>query len=223
MSVAVILLAAGRGERFGGDVPKAFVDLQGRPLLGRAMDTVHACSIDQVLVTAPDGFEEAARELVGPHPRVFPGGPTRQESVAAALRLLRADALAVETVLVHDVARPLASPALFGSVTAAVGDADGAVPGVPVADTVKRVVDDVVVETPPRSSLVAVQTPQAFQVEVLERAHHVAAREGFAGTDDATLLERIGCRVAVVPGEPGNLKITTPEDLVLAAALLGGT
>jgi 2-C-methyl-D-erythritol 4-phosphate cytidylyltransferase len=220
MSVAVVLLAAGRGERLGGDLPKAFVELAGRSLLSHALDTVRACAVDEIVLTLPEGFEDAARELTGKDAHLLPGGGTRQESVAAAVRVLREEVPAAETILVHDVARPLASVALFEAVRAAVGRADGAVPAVQVADTVKRVVDDVVVETLPREELVAVQTPQGFRAEALERAHIVAAREAFTGTDDAMLLERIGCRVVAVPGEPRNVKITTPEDLLLAAALL---
>ena len=121
-------------------------------------------------------------------------------------------------VVVHDAARPLASSSLFAAVVKAVGDgADGAVPGLPVADTVKRVEGDVVVETVDRALLVAVQTPQAFRVDVLRRAHGGDPE----ATDDAALVERVGGRVVVVAGEADNRKITTPGDLAAARLLVG--
>jgi 2-C-methyl-D-erythritol 4-phosphate cytidylyltransferase len=124
-----------------------------------------------------------------------------------------------DVVVVHDAARPLASPALFARVIAAVRDgADAAVPALPVPDTVKRVRDGVVVETVPRVDLVAVQTPQAFRREALELAHAGAGDD----TDDAALVEAGGGKVVVVEGDPRNFKVTVPDDLVLAHALLGG-
>jgi 2-C-methyl-D-erythritol 4-phosphate cytidylyltransferase len=125
-----------------------------------------------------------------------------------------------DVVVVHDAARPLASPALFAAVVAAVNaGADGAVPGVPVADTVKRVDGARVIETVARDDLVAVQTPQAFRASALRRAHAAGAD----ATDDAVLVEQAGGRVVVVPGERHNLKVTDPDDLRIAAALAGDT
>jgi 2-C-methyl-D-erythritol 4-phosphate cytidylyltransferase len=122
-------------------------------------------------------------------------------------------------VICHDVARPLASAALFDAVLDGLAGADGAVPSTPVADTVKRVDDGVVVETVHRDGLVMVQTPQAFTREALTAAHRAAEADGYTATDDAALLERVGFRVAVVPGDPANIKITRPEDLLVASAL----
>ena len=153
------------------------------------------------------------------------GGATRADSVRCGLAAVPTDA---QVIVVHDAARPLASRALFDSVIRAVteGDADGAVPGLTPSDTIK-VVDDKgeVTSTLDRRSLVAVQTPQAFRAEVLRRAHqqgHPVAPGATAATDDAMLVEALGGRVHVVPGEPGNLKITTPQDLRTAERLLAG-
>lgn len=186
--------------------------LAGRPVLLHALDVASACCDEVVLVLPPDHLDAFG----GDGRRAVAGGSSRAASVRAGLSAIRADA---EVVVVHDAARPLASAALFDAVIAAVGGgADGAVPGLPLADTVKRVSGGAVVETLDRSTLVAVQTPQAFRAEVLRRAH---AGEPEA-TDDAGLVEAIGGRVVVVTGEPRNLKLTTPADLVLAHALLAG-
>ena len=217
MSVAAILLAAGRGERLGSDVPKAFVELDGRPLLLYSMDVIRRIpDVAFVVVTAPSGWEGRASALAGQGALVVTGGDTRQRSVAAALEGL-AERPDLDVVLCHDVARPLASGGLFGSVVKALAEADGAVPVVPVVDTLKRVDGERVLETVPRDRLVRVQTPQAFRREALVRAHGEAASED--ATDDAALLERIGLRVAAVDGEHDNIKITEPQDLALASFL----
>jgi 2-C-methyl-D-erythritol 4-phosphate cytidylyltransferase len=141
------------------------------------------------------------------------GGATRAHSGRAGLAVVPASA---DVVLVHDAARPLATEALFAAVIDAVRDgADGAVPGLPVADTIKRVDGDRVIETVPRDDLVAVQTPQAFRADALRAAH----RDRADGTDDAALIERDGGKVVVVPGDPANVKVTAPDDLELVAML----
>jgi 2-C-methyl-D-erythritol 4-phosphate cytidylyltransferase len=159
---------------------------------------------------------------VGPRARlvdVVGGGQTRQDSVRRGLETLPE---AFDVVVCHDVARPLASTALFEAVLDGLAGVEGAVPSVPLADTVKRVEDGMVAETLPRDALVLVQTPQAFSREALAAAHRAADADGFAGTDDAALLERAGFRVAVVPGDPVNIKITRSEDLRVASALARG-
>jgi 2-C-methyl-D-erythritol 4-phosphate cytidylyltransferase len=145
------------------------------------------------------------------------GGATRSASVRAGLAAVAPSAT---IVVVHDAARPLASPALFDAVIGAVRrGADAAVPAVPVPDTVKRVDGDEVVETVARDELVVVQTPQAFRADALRAAHTAGAD----ATDDAALIEATDGRVVIVPGERANLKVTTPADLVMAAAILTGT
>lgn len=221
MRAAVILLAAGRGERLGSGTPKALMDLGGRSLLRRAAEAAASASgVEGYVVAAPPGHEEqVATSLPGEAElfQVVSGGATRQGSVGLALEALPAG---FDVVVCHDVARALASTALFDRVLAALGDADGAVPVLPVVDTVKRVEGERIVETVPREELCLAQTPQAFRREALEDAHRRARSEGFEATDDAALLEHAGYVVVAVPGEPGNIKITDPADLDRAEAIL---
>lgn len=220
MRAAAILLAAGRGERLGTGIPKGFVELDGRPLLAHALDGVRRCRAVQVVAVAvPSGWEGRARDLVGDGIHVVTGGDTRQRSVTAVLRVLEGAADPVEAVVCHDVARPRATAALFDAVLDALEGADGAIPVIPITDTVKRVEDGHVSETLPRDELVLVQTPQAFRWSALKESHEAAERDGFEATDDAALLERSGFRVAVVAGDPANVKVTWPEDLRLASLL----
>jgi 2-C-methyl-D-erythritol 4-phosphate cytidylyltransferase len=149
------------------------------------------------------------------------GGKERQDSVRLALEAI--GPTEADIILVHDAARPLVSRALIDAVIAAAAEHGAAVPLVPPADTVKRLASDGSVEaTVPRATLRLAQTPQGFRSAILREAYARAACDGFTGTDDAALVERSGRRVAAVPGSPGNLKITTPLDLVLAEALLPG-
>jgi 2-C-methyl-D-erythritol 4-phosphate cytidylyltransferase len=221
MNAAAILLAAGRGERLGTGVPKGFVELDGRPLLAHSLTAVRRCrAVRAIVVVVPAGWETRAMDLIGDEIDLVAGGDTRQRSVAAALE--RLDALPgkkFDAVICHDVARPRAPAALFDSVLRALEGADGAIPVVPVTDTIKRIEDGHVSETLPREGLMLAQTPQAFRWTALKRAHESALRDGFEATDDAALLEREGLRVSVVDGDPENIKITMPEDLRLASAL----
>jgi 2-C-methyl-D-erythritol 4-phosphate cytidylyltransferase len=213
-----IVVAGGTGRRFGRS--KQFAPLSGRPILEWAVQACRPFS-DGVVLVVP---AEAAEADVPSHSAdaVVPGGSTRSDSVRHGLAAVPADA---EVVVVHDAARPLATARLFGAVIAAVrnGDADGAVPGLPVNDTIKEVDGAQRVKaTLDRSALVAVQTPQAFGADLLRRAHERAAAVGTSATDDAALVEALGATVLVVPGEAGNIKITTPEDLRAAEHLIGG-
>ena len=206
-----IVVAGGAGRRFGE--PKQYAVLAGRPVLEWAVDACRPFSDGIVLVVPRDGDDRASHGA----DIVVPGGPTRAESVRCGLAEVPAEA---EVVVVHDAARPLASAALFSAVIAAVteGGADGAVPGLPVSDTIK-VVDEArtVTRTLDRATLVAVQTPQAFRAEPLRRvhesAHRAAGDAAAAPTDDAMMVESLGATVRVVDGEADNLKITTPADL----------
>ena len=215
-----IVLAAGTGERLGREAPKAFVPLAGRPILAWAVSAALGCpSIDLVVVTAPPGSEDLAHAIVEPlgaH-TVVTGGATRHASVRAGLAVVPEE---VSTVVCHDAARALASPALFAEVLDALSGWDGVIPVVPVPDTVKRVREEAVVGTEPRGQLALAQTPQAFTAPSLRAAHTRAAEAGLEFTDDAAALEWAGYRVRVVPGEPGNFKITTAEDVVRAEHLL---
>jgi len=223
MTVAAILVAAGRGARMEADRPKAFLRLGGTTILERALRafTSHP-GVGRVVVAVQDP-DEAGR-LLGPAAKgvlLVHGGTERQDSVRLALEALGpSDA---EVVLVHDAARPLVSRALIDAVIAAAAEHGAAVPVLAATETVKRLAADGRIEaTVPRETLRLAQTPQGFRASVLREAHARAARDRFAGTDDAALVERSGIRPAAVPGSPDNFKITTPLDLALAESLLAG-
>ena len=218
MSVWAVLAAAGSGERLGADRPKAFVRLGERPLLAESLERLEASPwIEAIVVAAPPEWEEPAILLAeelgaGKVNAVIAGGATRAESVRAGVAEVGGDAL---VVLVHDAARPLVTEETVALVLAPLGEGwDGAVPGLPLADTVKRVHGEAVVETVARDDLVAVQTPQAFVAAVLRSASTGEA------SDCAALVERAGGRVKVVPGDPRLLKVTDPSDLELVESWL---
>lgn len=217
-----LLVAAGAGERLGTGRPKAFAALAGRALLAESLERIDASPwVDAIVVAVPDGWEEAAimlaEELVLRKVRaVVAGGDTRADSVRRALAEVPAE---TPVVIVHDAARPLVDDAVIERVLAPLGQGyEGAVPGLPLVDTVKRVELGVVAETLERGSLVAVQTPQAFVAAALRNAYEA----GFEGTTDcASLVERTGGRVRVVEGERRLLKVTTAADLALVESWLG--
>ncbi len=221
MSVWAILVAAGRGERLGLDQPKAFAPLAGEPLLAEPLRRLDDSEwVDAIVVVAPPGWEEPvillAEELgCDKVSACVPGGERRVDSVRAGFAEVPADAV---VVLVHDAARPLLPPEVIERVLAPLSEGwDGAVPGLPVPDTLKRVgADGAVHETVTREGLWAVQTPQAFPVDVLRRA---LASDRDA-TDCAGLVEAGGGRVKVVPGDARLLKVTTADDLAKIASWL---
>ncbi len=220
MSVAALVVAAGRGERLGRALPKAFVSLAGRPLLLHALEALAAApAVERIVpvVSAADrprwrALEPRVAGLRGLAAAVA-GGAERQDSVRAGLEALPEG---VSFVAVHDAARPLVRPEDVERVIAAARRSGAAILAVPARDTIKRVQGGLVLETPPRAELWAAQTPQVFRVALLREALAKAHAEGFVGTDDAELVERLGARVSVVEGDPGNLKITHSEDLVAA-------
>jgi 2-C-methyl-D-erythritol 4-phosphate cytidylyltransferase len=204
------LVAAGSGQRLGATVPKAFVPVAGRPMIEWSVDALRAAGIAEIVAALPDGVPAPAG-CVGVR-----GGATRSESVRAALR-----AAGPGHVVVHDAARPLVTPELFGAVLAALDVADCAIAAARVTDTVKEAgADGAVVATLDRSRLWAVQTPQAFRRAALEAALDVDAAVLAAATDDASLVERAGGTVRVVEASPANFKVTTPHDLQVAELLL---
>ncbi|WP_159621189.1 2-C-methyl-D-erythritol 4-phosphate cytidylyltransferase [Ruania rhizosphaerae] len=228
--VGVVLTAAGSGQRFGADLPKALVPLRGRPLVAHAASRLAASGvIDEIVVTAPAGFLDqvhgATTSACDLPVRIVAGGVSRQASVAAGIATLNS---AVEVILVHDAARPLASADLVRRLVAAVRSGiDAAIPSVPVVDTVKEIGPGdppVAARTLERSRLRAVQTPQAFRAAVLRRAHEAGAArardEVTAVSDDAGLVEALGLPVHLVDGEAAALKITTPHDLAIAEIFL---
>jgi 2-C-methyl-D-erythritol 4-phosphate cytidylyltransferase len=221
-STWAVVVAAGRGDRLGLDRPKAFAKLGGRPLLAESLERLEGSDwIDSIVVVAPEEWEEPsillAEEIgAGKVTACVAGGPTRAESVRAGVAEVGAEAL---VVLVHDAARPLLVAEVVERVLAPLGEGwDGAVPALPVADTLKRVGDDrTVLDTVDRTGLHAIQTPQAFLAAVL--------REALTGdladaSDCAALVERRGGRVRVVEGDRRLLKVTTQADLDFVESLL---
>jgi 2-C-methyl-D-erythritol 4-phosphate cytidylyltransferase/2-C-methyl-D-erythritol 2,4-cyclodiphosphate synthase len=208
MRIAAILVAAGTGTRFGAEMPKQFLTVAGKPVIRHAADALaaHVSLLQPVgdalaIATALDGVQGCLPTI--------PGGATRQDSVRAGLEALAPHS--PDIVLVHDAARPVIPPGTIPALLAALRESPGAIPGAPVADTLKRVVRGVIIETVARAGLFRAQTPQAFRFETLLAAH----RAGLTGaTDDASLLEAAGETVAVVPGSDDNIKLTYPEDLV---------
>lgn len=211
MAVALVV-AAGRGERLGSPVPKAFAMLAGRPMVEWSIAALRAvAAIEQIVVALPPGVAAPAG-TVG-----VLGGAQRSHSVRAALEAATDDGV----VLVHDAARPLLTAALVEACLAAVGEgADAAIAAAPVTDTIKECSDGQVERTLDRSRLWAVQTPQAFRRDVLARALALDDAVVGAATDDAALVEALGGTVRVVPAPPENLKVTTPLDLRVAELLL---
>ena len=215
-----IVPAAGAGVRLGAGIPKAFAKLAGTPLVVRAIDGLAASGVVDAVVVAvpPDRTDEAQLVLSGGKlpVHIVVGGTERCDSVHNALDVV-GDA---EFVLVHDAARPLTPPALIARVVAALRAGHTAVvPVMPVVDTIKAVdANGVVLGTPERSGLRAVQTPQGFAVDTLRRAHERS--HGMEYTDDASLVEHIGGQVQTVEGDPLAFKITTPLDLQLAHMVL---
>ena len=221
MAVWAVLAAAGRGERLGGRRPKAFAKLRDRPLLAESLERLEASGwIDAIVIVAPRGWEEpsilVAEELACTKVvACATGGETRAESVRAGVAEVAEEA---DVIVVHDDARPLLPEEVIERVLRALNEGwDGAVPGLPLADTVKRVQNAQVVETLPREELVAVQTPQAFLAPVLRDA---LAGELAGATDCAALVEARGGRVTVVPGDQRLLKVTDQADLELISSYL---
>jgi len=217
MRVAALVLGAGRGERLGGSIPKAFVPLCGKPLLVHALSAL--ASAPEIDIAIPvigaselPRMQALASELVAIPGLQAPviGGAERQDSMTAGLAALPAD---VDLVAVHDAARPLVTTAAISRVVAAARRSGAAILAVPVRDTIKRVREGSIVETPNRAECYAAQTPQVFRVELLRQALEKAAAAGFVGTDDAEIVERLGVRVTVVAGDPSNIKITDRADL----------
>ncbi len=221
MLTTVVVPAAGSGVRLGAGVPKALALLDGEPLLAHALRSLSlAPSVDAVVVCAPATALARTRRLceqaTGRPVTVVAGGADRQASVARGVAALPE---ATDVVLVHDAARALVPAELVERVIAAVRAGAGAVvPALPVTDTIKQVRHGLVSRTVDRADLMAVQTPQGFRKDVLQRAH--AAAGAGLHTDDAGLVERLGEQVVVVTGHPDAVKITTPADVLAAAAIL---
>jgi 2-C-methyl-D-erythritol 4-phosphate cytidylyltransferase len=220
--VSALVVAAGSGERMGGAVPKAFLTLAGRPLLWHCLQAFAAAEVRDVVVVTVEERRDEAVEIAGglalASLTVCAGGATRAESVSRGLQRLP-DAGGV--VAVHDAARPLVTPVLIRRTLDGLHGSWAAVaPALPVVDTLKLVEGERVVRTVDRSGMWAVQTPQVFGRRVLEEAHE--GLRDTSVTDDLALVEQSGGRVRLVEGERRNFKITYPEDLAMAEALVAG-
>lgn len=224
-ATVAVVPAAGSGSRLGGPSPKQFLRLGGLPVLVRTLRVLGGSRVlGGIVVVVPPALVESTRRLLARHrvPRVLAvvaGGSERQESVWLGLQAVPT---AVDLVVVHDGVRPFITGALVRDVVAAAARVGAASCGLPVRETVKRAREGLVAATVDREGLWLVQTPQAFRRALLWEAHEKARRDGFSGTDDAVLVERMGAPVTMVPGLVENLKITTREDWVRARALVRG-
>ena len=211
---AAIIAGAGMGHRLGADIPKALIQIDGVTLIERAFAALSPV-VDEIVITAPAGYEDQFRAIVGDSATVITGGVLRSDSVNVALKSLSPS---TKYVLVHDAARALATSELAQRVLNGLTSGESAViPALSVVDTIKEVDrDGYVRSTPDRSILRAVQTPQGFSVDVLKRAHEASED----ATDDAALVEALGVKVKTIPGEARAMKITNPEDIAMAVTLV---
>src|SRR5208337_603165 len=219
MSVLAIIPAAGLGVRMGTDTPKQFLSLEGVPIFIYTLRKFAACDvIDEVLLALRDEDRERAqsdidREGFGKTVRLVTGGATRQETVARALAQAPP---ATEVVVVHDAVRPFVDVDIIRRVVEAARSQGAVILGVPSVDTVKQVQQRTILGTLPRERIVLAQTPQAFRADLLREAINRAVEDGFNGTDESSLVERLGHQVTVLMGSDRNIKITKPTDLPLA-------
>lgn len=217
-SAIAVIVAGGSGSRFGSGTPKQFCDIRGKPLLAHTIEVFEESgAIDRVVLVLPRQDFDESRRIMKPHfgPKLLdavPGGDTRQASVWQGLS--RIEKTYGGLVAVHDGARPLVQQEEIEGVVRAASVHGGAIVGVPVVETLKEVSQDMVItRTVDRCRYYRAQTPQCFRYEVLRNALEVATSDGFVGTDEASLVERLHAEVLVVPGNEQNLKVTTREDL----------
>jgi len=218
MSILVIIPAAGSGTRIGGDVPKQYRTFGGRTILQHVIERFLADDeVTRIIVpVSADWLSRMQQELTGDRVEVVAGGETRQESVRRGL--LAVEGSEFDVVAVHDGVRPFFTSESFRAAVEAARHEGAALPAIPVTDTIHGVHDGTIAATLDRRDLVAAQTPQCFRPQLLREVLERAAAEGIEGTDEAGLAARYGFTVRVVPGDPGNFKITRPEDLELANA-----
>ncbi|MDY6832330.1 MAG: 2-C-methyl-D-erythritol 4-phosphate cytidylyltransferase [Thermodesulfobacteriota bacterium] len=224
---SAIIVAAGQGTRFGGNLAKQYQPLAGKPLLCHTLNAVCACkTIDAVVLVVADAERDYCRTHVLPHVtavcdiHMASGGAERQASVLNGLAAVGGGV--DDGVLIHDGVRPFVTPDLIDACLTGLADADGCMAAIPASDTLAAVTPDHVADRiVDRNGVWQVQTPQAFRYGVILEAHRTAVARGWRVTDDASLLLRLGKKVRVVTGSSGNIKITTPDDMALAQALAG--
>jgi 2-C-methyl-D-erythritol 4-phosphate cytidylyltransferase/2-C-methyl-D-erythritol 2,4-cyclodiphosphate synthase len=224
--IAVIIAAAGSGNRMGSGIPKQYMEILGKPVLTRSVEAFeNNASTDEIYLVVNQDFTDFCRELylgersgMGKVKGIVPGGAQRQDSVYAALSTIPED---VDFVLVHDGARPFVTEETIEALIEGTVKHGAAVAAVPVKDTIKSAEDGIFSETLDRSRLYSIQTPQGFGRKLLKQAYERAFSENFYGTDDAVLVEKMGEKVYLVKGDYHNIKITTKEDIILGEAILG--
>lgn len=229
MKATVLIPAAGMGRRMGAKVNKQYLELAGKPILAHTLALFEqSAAIEHIYPILPaDDIDYCREQIIGKYGfrkvrKLVAGGAERQDSVRNGLLALQADGFdqPERIVLVHDGARPLFDPRLLPELIATIAVKGACIVGTPVKDTIKEVDGGLISGTPERKRLWQAQTPQGFRYQLLAEAFCSADAAGFLGTDDASLLERIGLPVAILAGDYRNIKVTTPEDLVIAAALL---
>ncbi|HEY6008421.1 MAG TPA: 2-C-methyl-D-erythritol 4-phosphate cytidylyltransferase [Geobacteraceae bacterium] len=226
MRVIALIPAAGMGKRMGAEINKQYLLLKGKPILAHTLGVFErAPFVDDIFVITPEQEIAFCREQVVERygftkvRAVVAGGAERQHSVMNGLRAATG-AADDDVVLIHDGVRPFVPERVLARAVETAAAGDGALVAVPAKDTIKVVEEGVIRGTPARENLWLAQTPQAFRYGIIRAAHEAAAAEGFLGTDDATLVERLGREVRVVMGDYRNIKITTPEDMLLAEVFL---
>ncbi len=227
MKTVALIPAAGMGKRMGAGMNKQYLLLAGMPIVAHTLRMFEtAACVDDIYIISPEAEIPFCREEVVARygfakvRAIVPGGKERQHSVVNGLRAMADSVADDDVVLIHDGVRPLVPLPVVEAAIATASAHDGALVAVPAKDTIKVAIDGVVTETPPRETLWLAQTPQAFRYGIIRDAHERAEADGYLGTDDASLLERLGKKVHIVQGDYRNIKITTPEDLILAEAFL---
>lgn len=222
-----LIPAAGMGKRMGASINKQYLQLDGLPIVARTISVFEQSpAIEAIYLVIPEAEIPYCREHVVAAcgfrkvVEIVPGGRERQHSVMNGLRAMRSHLADDDVVVIHDGVRPLITTELLRESINVACSSDGALVAVPAKDTIKTVRDGIVINTPDRESLWQAQTPQSFRFGMIHAAHQAAELEGFVGTDDASLVERCGGIIRIVRGDYRNIKITTPEDLVLAESFL---
>jgi 2-C-methyl-D-erythritol 4-phosphate cytidylyltransferase len=223
--VHAVIVAAGKGNRMSGSVRKQYIALDGVPILGRTLKKFDSCAeIDRIIVVVPDeDLDFCQKEILTPAKlqkdvNLLAGGSERQDSVYNALKIIEPDE---GIVIIHDGVRPFVRQAHLVASIKCAAERGACILGIPAFDTVKKVnPKNEIIQTQKRDMLWLAQTPQVFKVKLIKEAHEKAKQEGFVGTDDASLVERLGEAVKILPGSRSNIKITSPEDLKLAHAIL---
>jgi 2-C-methyl-D-erythritol 4-phosphate cytidylyltransferase len=225
MKTAAVIVSAGKGHRLPGEKKKQFLSLAGKPILCHTLDPFEACpSIDFIhLVVGQEDMTYTLQEIVEAYgyrkvSQIVPGGKLRQESVKNGIDALSSE---VDIVAIHDGVRPFVTQRMIEESIQGARQFKAVVLAMPVKETIKMAgLDRTVLKTLDRESLWQIQTPQTFQLDLIRQALHKATQDGFIGTDDASLVERIGGKVHILPGSYTNIKITTPEDLILGHLIL---